>query len=590
EITFGGRGRAIGVSGELLFALEARYRRAFQRLEQLGRHDEAAFVLAELLRSEEEAVAYLERHGRLRQAAALAEGRGLPPGLAIRLWFLAGDESRAIRLARAHRAWTDAVDRLERAGKRDQSAALRLRWADDLAEAGDLAGAVRAALPVTQARRLVERWIELAVSAGGMAGHAVLGSWVALRPEHFATVRDRVMAACADAGPEGHGFRRAVAGGLLCAPSTAEVKALARPLERALLVDAASGQHAPERNAIGKLADDPLLRVDVPSTSAWVDRMRPPAQIALAVPADDHGTRPVHDAAALPGGRLLVALGEGGARLHARDGRELARFDVPAHRLVLSDAGTRALAVGARGEVVSVARIDLEARTMRRLRDVQLDGFASTFDGIAWPVRSQRTVHLLDTLHEGLPTLWSVSELGGWPLALERPVPGLLTFVVVGGDDWEGWAFHDGVLRQRTTLDPGGSGTDPAGLLVAGRVATTTGRSEVRWSAIRIPEDGGAPCLGAIDRQGGASAPIAGATGLLSLVGGARLVAAYRSGDAVEVQWFSPGHEPLGRLRLEGAGHAIARPGGDRITAADDTGRVLVIDAVRGRLLQHHRF
>src|SRR5947209_2395367 len=44
------------------------YRGAFERLESEGRIDEAAFVLAELLQANEEAVAFLERHGRLRLA------------------------------------------------------------------------------------------------------------------------------------------------------------------------------------------------------------------------------------------------------------------------------------------------------------------------------------------------------------------------------------------------------------------------------------------------------------------------------------------------------------------------------------------
>jgi len=59
--------------------------------------DEAAFVLAELLHADVEAIALLERHGRLRAAAELAEARPVPPALAVRAWLLAGDAARSPR-------------------------------------------------------------------------------------------------------------------------------------------------------------------------------------------------------------------------------------------------------------------------------------------------------------------------------------------------------------------------------------------------------------------------------------------------------------------------------------------------------------
>lgn len=81
-------------AGDFFDKLRAAYRKAFEQLEREGRIDEAAFVLAELLHVDEEAVAFLERHGRLRLAAEVAEARDLPPGLIVRQWFLAGDVAR----------------------------------------------------------------------------------------------------------------------------------------------------------------------------------------------------------------------------------------------------------------------------------------------------------------------------------------------------------------------------------------------------------------------------------------------------------------------------------------------------------------
>jgi hypothetical protein len=589
EITFGTGRTAVAVSDRLQHALRDRYRRAFQRLEQLGRHDEAAFVLAELLRSEQEAVAYLERHGRLRQAAELAEGRDLSPGLVIRQWFVAGDHERAIRLARAHRVWADAVDRLERSGKREDAEAMRLRWADDLAEAGDLEGAVRAALPVAAARPLVERWVELAMAADGVAGHLLLGTWADLRPDRFAEVRDRVLVACSDRSDEGPGRRRAITRGLLRARPGAEVRTLARPVARALLADAARGDPVPEQGALHKLAADALLQVDLPSSWKATASMGSTRPYALTVLTDDRGTRAVHDAAVLPGGRVLLALGEGGVRLVTRDGREVARFEVPAHRLVVSDLGNRALAVGGRGEVASVARLDLEARTVRRLRELKLGGFAPTFDGTAWAVQSGNSVLLLDSLRDDLRTLWHVSGLEGWPVALGRPAPGFLAFAVVGREQAEGWCYQDGVLRARVPLDLGPEGVERRDFRVMGFVHDGPYTHTGRWYAVFVPGSGTVPWIDRIDRSGDTPVPLEGVDEILATRGGARLAVACRTGEGVDVRWLSRGHEPPGWLRMEGATSANIRTEGDLVIVSDDAGRVLAVDAARGRLVTDFR-
>ena len=52
---------------------------------------------------------FLERHGRPRLAAELAEARGLPPGRVVRQWFLARDVARAVDLARRTGTFADAA-------------------------------------------------------------------------------------------------------------------------------------------------------------------------------------------------------------------------------------------------------------------------------------------------------------------------------------------------------------------------------------------------------------------------------------------------------------------------------------------------
>src|SRR4029453_13573533 len=113
---------------------------------------------AELLRANDEAVAFLERHGKLRLAAELAEARGLPPGLVVRQWFVAGDMQRAIRIARRTQAFADAVWRLEKQS-RFEAEKLRIAWAESLAEGGNYASAVDVIWPIQPQRLRAREWM-----------------------------------------------------------------------------------------------------------------------------------------------------------------------------------------------------------------------------------------------------------------------------------------------------------------------------------------------------------------------------------------------------------------------------------------------
>ncbi|MFY9824325.1 MAG: hypothetical protein WAM82_23315, partial [Thermoanaerobaculia bacterium] len=101
-----------GISPELYGDLRRLYREAFQRLEAQEKIEEAGYLLAEVLHAHEEAVAFLERHGRFLLAAEMAEARHLPPGLVVRQWLLAGNRERALRIARRSGDFAGAVTRL----------------------------------------------------------------------------------------------------------------------------------------------------------------------------------------------------------------------------------------------------------------------------------------------------------------------------------------------------------------------------------------------------------------------------------------------------------------------------------------------
>jgi len=566
----------VGLHPGVRGALQQLYRGAFARLEAQGRFEEAAFVLAELLRADAEAVSFLERHGQLRLAAELAEARELPAGLVVRQWFLAGERERAVRIARTRQAFADAVDRLERSQRRDEAAALRLCWAEDLAEAGDLEGAVGAARTVPEARAVIARWIELAVASRSDAGRALLPAWLELDPARFPEVRDRVLADCADESEDGVAHRSAIARGLARTKGVRGISVLARPLLRAALRDRARGRWpgADPVKELAALARDGALEADLPRVAA---RRTPRPEVKVTLQHDDRGARAALDAAALPGGRVLVAFGEAGAALLARDGREVARFDVPSHRLVVSDLGTRALALGDRGEATRVSVLDLDARTARPLCDLRLEGFAPSYDGARWWVVVGRSVAMLDALRDDLRTLWHVRDLPGPPFALERD--GGTTSFVTGFELREGWVYEGEVLRRRAPLAPALDG-ESVQLALGGYAGGA-------WHAVMTAAPDGPATLRSAEVGASGGLPLAPGEQLLGagVAGGARVGVALRTAAGIDVVIVDPADlRPVARVSLPGAEDVVLRLAGERVTVADRWGRVVGIDLAAGRV------
>ncbi|RKH55142.1 hypothetical protein D7V93_23700 [Corallococcus llansteffanensis] len=425
------RGRSGGAQvfggGPAVFeVLRERYRTTFRRLEREGRIDEAAFVLAELLNAAEEAVSFLERHGRLRLAAELAEGRQLPAGLVVRQWLLAKDVTRAVAIARRGGAFADAVLRLEKSHPREAEA-LRLLWAESLAEAGNWARAVEAVWPVTSARHLARAWVERGVHAGGVSGAKLLVHWMLGFPDGFGAARGQVEALLSDTSPERAPERLAFATELLREEPSDAQSALLVPTFRALMRDRATEHSLPldallKRMRAVKEPAMAALRTDLPTPTerlhqAWSATPHVPT-VRVTLEENDAGAHAVHDAVVLPGRRVLLALGEAGARLVDADGRTLAWFDVPAFALVASTQGDRALALARRGDVWRLSRLDLVARRASRWCDTELGAWAPTYDGDRWFVAVRDTVLMVDALADDLRSLWRVPEVGGAVLEL----------------------------------------------------------------------------------------------------------------------------------------------------------------------------
>jgi hypothetical protein len=381
-------------------------------LMERGQLEQAAFVYAELLGDAAAAVALLERDGKLRQAAELAEGRELAPGMVVRLWLLCGESERALLIARRDGAFAQALALLTHSYP-EQAARLRLAFADALAQAGDYAGAADVLWPLREAPALLGTFLERASIAGGVQGGRSLARMLALEHEPTRTLA-RVDELLRDPATEAIGARLGFAEGLLTVFATSAVRRSARAAIRVLLAERARGAASVTGTTLDrllKLADDAPLRADFPLLPPVLPLLplttRKPA-IEQRIGARDVGSLAIEDAALLPNGRLLVALGDAGVRLYASDLRTHTHFREPAERLVLNPQGTRALALAKRGRLYRIARLELTQRRAESWCDVELDCFASSFDGSRWFVLRDRDLLALDAAADDVRALLRV--------------------------------------------------------------------------------------------------------------------------------------------------------------------------------------
>ncbi|WP_086666980.1 bpX6 domain-containing protein, partial [Lentzea kentuckyensis] len=412
--------------------LQSLYRTAAEELERLGRHDEAAFVHADLLGDPAAAAAMYERLGRWTDAAELAEGRRLAADLVVRLWLRAGNKERAIDVARARGAFAAVIARLPVEEGRE----LRAEWVRDRQAAGDHLGAVAAAWPDDATRPLAMDSIQAGMALGGPASSTLFAHLVVGWPS-----------------PSTH------AGALALLDN--DDPRLAR--SRAHFVDAWLGLSGGDRElgsaAIRafvrdgtvvppalKKAADPLLAADLPKAPKprrdVVDLVFPamPAQLV------------VRDAVALRGGAVLVALGDQGTRLVTEDGRTRARWDVPAHQIVISDHGGSALLVGRRGAICEVHHLDLASRKVRHWTTLAHRTFVGSFDGGIAIVVGPDGLEFLDVRRSRPTVVWRELDRHAKVFSIARNEHSLAVLFEKPDDDqldlWR-WDLPDLTLRRR---------------------------------------------------------------------------------------------------------------------------------------------
>ena len=428
------------------------YRRAFERLDRAGRIDEAAFVLGELLNVRQECLDYLERHGRHVQAAELALTWQMPGATAVRLLLLAGDEARALQVARRDGEFAQAVAALEKThpalAKR-----LRLHWGEALADRGEWLAAVDAVWPVAEARNLALGWLRIAEDAGETLSARALVRRAQLSPDTPSVHADRIRA-LARPGDDAldaeaaAAARAALADALLeTGARTPALAAIASALLPAIAADRAAGRNALGKSKLNKLRDkcgDPLLHADLPAWSLPPIVQRPTlwartAPIALTAPAP--GLMPILDAAPLPDRDYLLALGEAGVVQVDARGCVRHRHAVPADALVLADNGQVALAVARREGVSRISRLDLVRQTCTDLGSLRVDAHAPRFDGAAWSVVADNRILVIDTARSLRDVVWHVGDLPGRLVVAEYSATHE-SYLMVTPDGFEAWSYH----------------------------------------------------------------------------------------------------------------------------------------------------
>lgn len=404
------------------------YAAAAEQLERDGQIERAAFVHADLLDAPRDAIALLERHGRLELAARLAEGRELDADLVVRLWWQAGDRDRAVDLARARGAWAGAVALLQAVAPAS-ALAMRAAWVAAEQQAGNHLAAIEAAWPEDVLREHVGDDLALLRTAGGPTAARALALQLAWRDDERWTADALGLLAGRDGAQAAQRHAFASAFSERPAAGDATDRRVAGQALRVLLRDGSTSAAVPGkagRAIYNRLRErsDALLRADAPPYE--------PAPPALSVPLLHAGAEPgslaVFDAVALPAG-VLVAAGERGLVLLTRDGRVRARWAVLAHRLIVADHGAAVLVAG-RGEALhEVHRLDLATRRLRRWASIASPALPDSFDGGLLTVVDRAGIAGLDTLGERPRELWRELDADSIVLDCSRS-PGRLSGIV----------------------------------------------------------------------------------------------------------------------------------------------------------------
>jgi hypothetical protein len=234
----------------------------------------------------------------------------------------------------------------------------------------------------------------------------------------------------------------------------------------------------------------------------------------------------------------------------------IAHIDQPATQLVVSDHGSRALAIASRGQVQRIARLDLIERRGAYWCDAELDGGAPTFDGDLWIATRGREVFAVDTTASRWRAVWGVQVDPVAARCTIRREGHWFAIALRDGDQLEHWYYEGFVLRARK----------PWPRLGTEYVVARPAKQET--FVVRDPEN----------------AAVSDVAGIVAIeVAGDLAVVSRRTsaGLALESSHLRA-HRVLAHLALDGATAASVRLTDKLLTIGDDRGRVIVVDLERG--------
>jgi hypothetical protein len=412
-----GASSSLNLGDDLYARFKALYRDAATRLESEGRIEEAAYVYFELLGDLDEGIAVLERHEKWALAASMAHGRGMNPGLVIRLWCLAKEPAKAVLVAKRTGAFADAIARLATQSPED-ALRLRLIWADRLAQAGDYARAVQAVWPAEEARGLARAWVDRAIAYGGVAGARMLARKLSLWADDAvveAQVAEAVATLVGREDSEAAGLRRALAEVWVEEfAAGSRVRPMLGALVRRLMLDG----EALLVERLGTRGVDAVLHADIRRAKRSAPEHGTTVSHPRVFAPSDAGLLSPTDAVITPNGQLVLALGEAGLRVVDRSGRTVRGYRDPATTLVLADSGRRLITLHTRGERTTLTRVDLETGARSAWVETRLECWAPTYDGQTWYVAAEGRVLAIDVQEDGFDALWSVGGLPGRCIAV----------------------------------------------------------------------------------------------------------------------------------------------------------------------------
>jgi MoxR-vWA-beta-propeller ternary system domain bpX6 len=418
-----GSAASVNFGNEVEQHLRKLYRLAFERLDKQGKYDEAAFVLADLLRNKQEALDYLVTHDRLKLATELALSWDMPPETIIRLCCLAGEWGKAVIVAKRDNAFSQAITLLQKS-KPEIAQKLRYLWAEHLINQGDWLAAVDAIWPIEDAQTLAIEWLKQAEKAFGDLGIHASIQLILKSPQDAENCIQILIGIIED--PVNVEARYQIAHSIL--NLKAQNKYLSLLLSKLipwLIADNNESSLKLSNKQYEKLinmSSDKILKTDLPPVKLLNQEQKHLSQInttlSINVPAPGHQT--TYDFVTLSNNRFLIAQGESGVIIVNENMQTFMRYDIPCHRIVISDSRQIALLLNKLDHRWRTTRLDLVTHKKVDLGILDIDLFTPDFDGVNWIIVSNNRYLVIDSSNRELQTLWSLSDLSGKIVKISR--------------------------------------------------------------------------------------------------------------------------------------------------------------------------